>query len=103
MSHLDLDWGSWVLGDLPEVLGRVAELVAPTSKVELVEVAPPEGGSYLPIVRLMVDSEDEARRMRDEVKAGEFYASFNPSMLDGSWSCLVAGIELHVRVGVGNR
>lgn len=100
---MNLDWGSWVLGDLPEVLSRVSDLVAPTSNVEQAEVRPPRVGEQRPIVRLVVADQQEARRMRDEVEAGEFYARFQPGMLDGSWLCDVAGVELEVRVGRQDR
>lgn len=92
-----LDWGSWVLGDLPEVLVRTMEVVGPSAKVLAGRVYPPLEGRELPVVHLDAASEDEADAMRGSIEGCEFISHFDSSSRR-HWVCLVAGLRIQVTV-----
>jgi hypothetical protein len=87
-----------VLGDLPEVLSRVLDVLGASARVTSARVQPPQEAQVLPAVELEVGSTTEAARLRGEVEGCEFVSVFDPSQQGPCWSCLVAGVRLTVHV-----
>ena len=92
---LPFDWGTWVLGDLPELLLRAMDVVGPSADVVSALVQPPDGTGALPTVTLGVGDTGEVERLRREVQECEFVSTFDPATKPG-WSCRVAGLRLVV-------
>lgn len=92
---LPFDWGTWALGDLPELLLRAMDVVGPNADVHAAMVQPPDGAGALATVTLRVADSGEAERLRGEVEGCEFVSTFDRT--DGpGWSCRVAGLRLAV-------
>ena len=49
-AHTDVDWGTWMLGDLPDVLSRATELLGPSQMVKSVTLVLPTTLGDLPVV-----------------------------------------------------
>lgn len=92
---LPFDWGTWVLGDLPELLLRAMDVVGPNADVLRAAVEPPDGAGALATVTLRVGDKGEADRLRDQVEGCEFVSIFDQTERPG-WSCRVAGLRLVV-------
>ena len=95
---LSYDWGTWTLGDLPELLTRVMDVVGPASSVVTAHVMPPADAQPLPEVHLEVADSEQAAHLRGEVDMCEFIAHFEPDYGDPGWACRVAGVRLQVMV-----
>jgi hypothetical protein len=72
------DWGTWRLGDLPEVLSRAMDVLGASAAVVAARVEPPQGSQVLPAVHLEVADQEESARLRGEVGACEFVSCFDP-------------------------
>lgn len=97
-DSLSYDWGTWVLGDMPELLSRVMDVVGASAAITSAHVIPPGDEQPLPEVHLEVAHAEEAARLRGEVGVCEFIAHFEPDYGGEHWGCFVAGIRLQVSV-----
>lgn len=95
---LSFDWGTWMLGDLPELLTRAMDVLGASACVTAAHVVPPIDSQPLPEVLLEVADPEEAARLRGEVSRCEFISHFDPDYGDQDWACRVAGLRLQVTV-----
>lgn len=98
LGTLSFDWGTWALGDLPELLSRVMDVLGASASVTAAHVLPPLDAQPLPEVHLEVADPEEAARLRGEVSSCEFISHFEPDYGGAGWACLVAGLRLQVTV-----
>lgn len=96
----DVEWGSWVLGDLADVLGRVADILGRQQDVARIEVVPPTEGGGLPAVTVHVDGEMPKRKLRRRLLYGEDEVEFISQSPTG-WTAETAGLVLTVVVAGG--
>ena len=97
----DVDWGSWVLGDLADVLVKVSQLAGRSAAIEHVLLAPPTGPEELPRVGLALSSMRDISRMRDELAEGEYPVRFLDGASAFGWRADVAGVTIEAGFGGG--
>ncbi|MCL8026045.1 hypothetical protein [Nocardioides bruguierae] len=101
---IDIEWGSWVLGDLHDVLCKVTDIVSASSQVLRVELTPPWENGDLPEVRIVVTDIDTCDDMGSDVRHGEHAVVFEDAPDSGyGWAARLAGFRLTVTVPVMNR
>lgn len=96
----DVEWGSWVLGDLADVMGRAADLLGRSRDVARIEATPPTETGGLPVVTVYAADEITKRKLRRQLLFGEHEVEFMRQSPTG-WTAEVAGMSLTVVVGGG--
>ncbi|SDR75581.1 hypothetical protein SAMN04488570_0278 [Nocardioides scoriae] len=91
----DVEWGSWVLGDLADALGRTADLLGRQQEVSRIEVVPPTDSDKLPLVTVHVGDEMAKRKLRKRLIYGEHEVEFISQSPTG-WTAETAGLVLTV-------
>lgn len=103
MFTQQVDWGSWVMGDLSDTVRRLSEVLGSaachlgrSTEVVMVTASPPPTTSDLPLVAVLVGNEYAVERMRAIVTESEFQVRWLSSTVSNGWSAEVAGIHLTV-------
>jgi hypothetical protein len=97
----DWEWGSWVLGDLADIVRRACDVLGSATDVARVVVSPPSLPDGLPEVRVGVRNEFVLRSIRGHIAEGEYSASFFGRPTDGCWIAEVAGLRIYVGLTEG--
>lgn len=93
----DVEWGSWVFGDLADVLARTADLLGRSEDVARIEAMPPTKASGLPLVTVHARDEMAKRKLRRRLIYGEHEVEFVSQSPTG-WTAETAGLVLTVIV-----
>ena len=94
---VDLEWGSWVLGDLADVLHRVADLVGRAGRGrERGRQSPRPRPAIRRTVLLIVAHERDVYRMHTELTGCEYPVTFLGDASETGWTADVAGARLEV-------
>jgi hypothetical protein len=92
----DWEWGSWVLGDMSDLLRRALDVTGRTVEVARVTVEPPAAADELPKVTLVL-LHDHLFRVRARLAESEYPVRFLGSPTDHGWCAEALGMQLQVQ------